>query len=93
MMDWSYDLLPASEQAVLRRLAMFQGDFTIDGAVAIAMDTATAAEARFEAIADLATKSLIGTDISGDMTYYRLLDTTRAYAMEKLVAKWRALAH
>jgi predicted ATPase/DNA-binding winged helix-turn-helix (wHTH) protein len=86
MMDWSYDLLPASEQAVLRRLAMFQGDFTIDGAVAIAMDTATAAEARFEAIADLATKSLIGTDISGDITYYRLLDTTRAYAMEKLAA-------
>ena len=86
MMDWSYDLLPASEQTVLRRLAVFQGDFTIDGAVAVAMDTATAAEARFEAIANLATKSLIATDISGDITYYRLLDTTRAYAMEKLDA-------
>ena len=44
MMDWSYDLLPASEQAVLRRLAVFQGDFTIDGAVAIAMDAATVAQ-------------------------------------------------
>jgi predicted ATPase/DNA-binding winged helix-turn-helix (wHTH) protein len=86
MMDWSYDLLPASEQTVLRRLAVFKGDFTIDGAVAIAMDTATAAEARFETIANLATKSLIATDISGDITYYRLLDTTRAYAMEKLAA-------
>lgn len=86
MMDWSYDLLPAGEQTVLRRLAVFQGDFTIDGAVAIAMDTASAADARFETIANLAIKSLIATDISGDITYYRLLDTTRAYAMEKLAA-------
>ena len=86
MMDWSYDLLPASERAVLRRLAVFQGDFTIDGAVAIAMNAATATDASFEAIANLTTKSLIVTDISGDITYYRLLDTTRAYAMEKLAA-------
>lgn len=85
-MDWSHDLLPANEQAILRRMAVFQGDFTMDAAVAIAMDAETTTEAALDAIASLATKSLIAADISGDMTYYRLLDTTRAYAMEKLVA-------
>src|SRR5260221_13949970 len=38
----------------------------------------------FVAIANLAAKSLISTDISSDVTYHRLLDTTRAYALEKL---------
>jgi predicted ATPase len=83
-MDWSYELLPETEQIILRRGAMFQGDFTIDAAAAVATDHRIGTADVFEAIANLAAKSLISTDISGDVTYHRLLDTTRAYVLEKL---------
>jgi predicted ATPase len=83
-MDWSYELLPETEQLILRRVAVFQGDFTIDAAAAAATDDRINAVDIFEAIANLAAKSLISTDISSEVTYHRLLDTTRAYALEKL---------
>ncbi len=82
--DWSYELLPETEQLILRHLAVFQGDFTIDAAAAVATDDRIGSADVFEAIANLAAKSLISTDISSDVTYHRLLDTTRAYALEKL---------
>src|SRR6202040_2572985 len=93
--DWSYELLPETEQIILRRVAVFQGDFTIDAAAAVVTDRIGTADV-FEAIANLAAKSLISTDISSDVTYHRLLDTTRAYALEKLsesgeIARVRAL--
>ena len=83
-MDWSYDLLLEIEQVVFRRLAVFQSDFTIDAAAAVASDDRITTAHVFEAIANLAAKSLISTDISSDVTYHRLLDTMRAYALEKL---------
>ena len=83
-MGWSYELLPETEQIILRRVAVFQGDFTIDAVAAVATDDRIGTADVFEAIANLAAKSLISTDISGDVTYHRLLDTTRAYALEKL---------
>jgi predicted ATPase/DNA-binding winged helix-turn-helix (wHTH) protein len=83
-MDWSYELLPETEQIILRRLAVFHGDFTIDAGAAVATDDRIGTADVFEAIANLAAKSLISTDISSDFTYHRLLDTTRAYALEKL---------
>jgi predicted ATPase/DNA-binding winged helix-turn-helix (wHTH) protein len=82
--DWSYDLLPAIEQRILARLAVFQGDFTIDAAVAVVADDQIGPADVFEGVANLAMKSLVATDISGEITYHRLLDTTRAYALEKL---------
>jgi predicted ATPase/DNA-binding winged helix-turn-helix (wHTH) protein len=83
-MDWSYELLPETEQIILRRLAVFLGDFTIDAGAAVATDDRIGTADVFEAIANLAAKSLISTDISSDFTYHRLLDTMRAYALEKL---------
>jgi predicted ATPase len=83
-MDWSYDLLSEVEQTILRRLAVFQGDFTIDAAAAVAADGRLPPALIFEGVANLTTKSLIATEISGEVTRHRLLDTTRAYALEKL---------
>jgi len=83
-MDWSYDLLSEIEQLVFRRLAVFQGDFTMDAAAAVAVDERIEAANVIEGIANLAGKSLVTTDISGDVTCHRLLDTTRSYALEKL---------
>ena len=83
-MDWSYDLLPEIEQIVFRRLGVFRGSFTMEGAAAVAGDERIKAADVIESVANLADKSLITTDISSDVTYHRLLDTTRSYALDKL---------
>jgi predicted ATPase len=75
--DWSYDLLPEAERVILRRLAVFRGPFTIAAAVAAVIDERINAADAIDGIANLAEKSLITTDITGDVTYHRLLDTTR----------------
>jgi predicted ATPase/DNA-binding winged helix-turn-helix (wHTH) protein len=83
-MDWSYDLLPEIEQVVFRRLGVFRGSFTMKGAAVVAGDERIKAATVIESVANLAGKSLVTTDISGDVTYHRLLDTTRSYALDKL---------
>jgi predicted ATPase len=83
-MDWSYDLLPRIEQLILRRLSVFQGDFTMAAATAVAADDQIKIADVVEGVANLAMKSLVTTDISGGLTHHRLLDTTRAYALERL---------
>lgn len=83
-LDWSNDLLPETEQVILRRLAAFQGEFTMDAATAVAADTAIPPDGVVNSIANLVDKSLVTADISSDVTYYHLLEMTRAYAQERL---------
>jgi predicted ATPase/DNA-binding winged helix-turn-helix (wHTH) protein len=87
MLDWSFEYLPQTEQAMLCRLAAFKADFTMESAVAVALDGETGIPEVVEGVMSLATKSLISTDASGEVIRYRLLDTTRAYALEKLVQR------
>jgi predicted ATPase len=81
-LDWSYDLLPQVEARVLRQLAIFAGDFLLDAAIAVAGDSVQIDVT--DHLASLVAKSLVVADISGERPHYRLLDTTRAYALEKL---------
>jgi predicted ATPase len=67
-MDWSYDLLSDTERIALRRIAAFRGDFTLEGAATVGSDEHLSNAAVMEAVANLATKSLIATDISGEVT-------------------------
>jgi predicted ATPase/DNA-binding winged helix-turn-helix (wHTH) protein len=83
-LDWSYDLLSDGERTVLRRIAPFVGHFTIEGARSVASEPGAGAEEIFDAIAGLVEKSLITARIDETQARYRLLDTTRAYALEKL---------
>jgi len=83
-MDWSHDLLPQRERIVLRRLAAFRGDFTMETACEVASGGDIQAVGIVESIADLTDHSLISTDIGSDITWHRLLETTRIYAAEKL---------
>ena len=83
-LDWSYDLLPESQRLVLRRLAVFEGEFTLTAAGTVAADDALTVEQVCNGVADLVDKSLITADIGGHITYYRLLDITRTYALQRL---------
>ncbi|MEJ0020358.1 MAG: winged helix-turn-helix domain-containing protein [Acetobacteraceae bacterium] len=81
MLDWSYRLLPDGEQRLLRKLAVFAGDFSLEAALAVAGDDAPRT---VELIAILVAKSLIAAEFHGDIAQYRLLDSTRLYCGEKL---------
>src|SRR6266568_4761749 len=83
-LDWSYELLSESERVVLRRLGVFVGAFTLDAASAVAAGVDIPASVVTDAVADLVGKSLLSTDVGGASLHYRLLETTRAYAREKL---------
>jgi len=86
-LEWSYNLLPARERAVLRRLSVFVGVFSLEAAVAVIGPGEADESAVIEAIENLVAKSLLASDTSADGTdtRFRLLETTRAYALEKLI--------
>jgi predicted ATPase/DNA-binding winged helix-turn-helix (wHTH) protein len=83
-LDWSYDLLSDVERIVFRRIAPFAGHFTIEGARYVAGELGIGTGEVCDAIAGLVEKSLMTTQIDETRAQYRLLDTTRAYALEKL---------
>jgi predicted ATPase/DNA-binding winged helix-turn-helix (wHTH) protein len=82
--EWSYDLLSAQERVVLCRLSVFAGAFTLEAARAVATDPDLDDKGTVSALESLVAKSLVAAGL-GDITRYRLLDTTRAYASGKLL--------
>ena len=88
-LDWSYGLLSADEQRLLRRLAVFAGGFTLELAVALAGDEeGSGAAARWELIDRLATlvdRSLVVASADA-VPRYGLLETVRAYGLEQLAS-------
>jgi predicted ATPase/DNA-binding winged helix-turn-helix (wHTH) protein len=83
-LDWSYDLLPERERRLLRRLSVFVGGFTLDAATLVASDDTECAMPIMDEIANLVSKSLLSLDGSASAARWRLLETIRAYALEKL---------
>jgi predicted ATPase/DNA-binding winged helix-turn-helix (wHTH) protein len=83
-LDWSYDLLSDAERIVFRRIARFVEHFSLEGARHVAGEQGFGNEEIFDAIAGLVQKSLITTRIDQGEPQYRLLDTTRTYALGKL---------
>jgi predicted ATPase/DNA-binding winged helix-turn-helix (wHTH) protein len=84
-LDWSYELLPEAEQRLLCRLAMFPAGFTLDAAVAIMEGVTADPSAVMDGVANLIDKSLVTPERSESAGRWQLLETTRAYALEKLV--------
>jgi predicted ATPase/DNA-binding CsgD family transcriptional regulator len=84
--DWSYELLDSAEQMLLRRLAVFSG-WNLDMAEQVCSDAAIAADEVLGLLISLIDKSLVVLDgeAAGDARY-RLLDTIREYAAERLEA-------
>ncbi len=83
-LDWSHDHLSEVERVLLRRVAIFVGHFTLEAALAVAEEAGIDGSEIAEALGNLVNKSLIGVWTGSRGPCYQLLDTTRAYALEKL---------
>jgi predicted ATPase/DNA-binding winged helix-turn-helix (wHTH) protein len=83
-LDWSHDHLSEIERVLLRRVAIFVGHFTLEAALAVAAEAGMDGSEIAEALGNLVNKSLIWVWTGSRGPCYQLLDTTRAYALEKL---------
>jgi predicted ATPase/class 3 adenylate cyclase len=85
MIDWSHDLLDERERALFRRLGIFVDGFALEGAVGVGSGDESLDELDvFDVLASLVDKSLVLAEPQGEAMRYRLLESTRAYALEKL---------
>src|SRR5471032_2911637 len=83
-LDWSFELLSVCEQTCLRRLGLFRGGFTLESAAAVIVGEHIEPNLVLASITQLVAKSLLNVEVGDEEVFYRLLDTTRSYALEKL---------
>ncbi|MBS7542835.1 ATP-binding protein [Ancylobacter oerskovii] len=83
LIDWSYQLLDDAERRVFIRLSPFVGPFSLEAAMAVVSDDLLDESLVGRAVGSLVSKSLVST-APGPTARYRLLDTTRAYAVDRL---------
>jgi predicted ATPase/class 3 adenylate cyclase len=86
LIDWSYDLLSEQERRLFNQVSSFAGSFTIDAASFVCCCPEIPESEIFDLIASLADKSLVAADTTGSQERYRLLESMREYALEKLTA-------
>ena len=79
---WSYDLLPPEEQALFRRLDVFAGGWTLEAVEAIC--PSDGGPDVLTALGSLTDKNLVWLDESGMAPRYRMLETIREFAAERL---------
>ncbi len=79
---WSYDLLDEAERVLFEKLAVFRGGFTPDAAESVCGGAGT-----WAALAELCDRSLIQRDVGSPVTRYALLETVRAFALERLAER------
>jgi predicted ATPase/class 3 adenylate cyclase/DNA-binding CsgD family transcriptional regulator len=82
--DWSHALLTDLERVILRRLAVFRGGFHLDAARAVAADDYVQGHQVLDELTLLVDKSLVIADHASGRTRYRMLETVRQYALDKL---------
>ncbi len=84
LVDWSYDLLSAEEQSLFARLGVFPAEFSFEAAVAVCTGDGMAASHVLDVLGSLVDKSLLTSERHGKARRFRLLETMRAYALERL---------
>jgi predicted ATPase len=82
--DWSHDHLSPEQQVLFRRLGVFAGDLSLNGAHAVASGDQLDRESIFDGLDALVRQSLVVADLDGSETWYRLLETMRQYALDRL---------
>jgi predicted ATPase len=91
--EWSYALLSKAEQAMLQRLGVFPGSFSLEAVTAVATGSPVQVSGVFEVLAGLVDKSLVVSLVGGRENRYRLLESTRAFVLTKLrVGRYVGLA-
>ena len=89
--DWSYDFLTSQEQTLLCRLAVFEAGCILDVARAVCLDDRISEEHLLDLLSSLVDKSLVTSETIGRAeARYRLLETIREYALEKLAESGEA---
>jgi predicted ATPase/DNA-binding winged helix-turn-helix (wHTH) protein len=83
LVAWSYDRLLERERVVLRRLSVFVGTFPFDAAREVVLE-GDSDESLLEVMNELVAKSLLSASVEDGAVVYRLLETTRVYALERL---------
>jgi predicted ATPase/DNA-binding SARP family transcriptional activator len=83
-MEWSFALLAAREQVLLRRLAVFAGGFTLDEVESVCAGAPLECEDLLDGLAALVDRSLVHMDPGDGEARYRMLETVRQYGMERL---------
>ena len=91
-LDWSHDLLAEPERALLRRLAVFSGGWTLEAAETVCAGAGVGDWEVLDLLGSLVEKSLVVLADPGAAARYRLLETTRQYADERLTQSGEALA-
>jgi predicted ATPase len=86
LVDWSYDLLSPDERLLFARLGVFPADFTLEAAAAICAGGSITASHVLDILGSLVDKSLLTSERRGKVRRFRLLETIRAYALERLGA-------
>ena len=86
LIDWSYDLLTYQEQLLFNRVGVFAGGFSLDAATAVCSGDGLDEIDVLDLLSSLTDKSLVVADTSGEHERYRLLESTAAYALDKLSA-------
>ncbi|MFI1996145.1 BTAD domain-containing putative transcriptional regulator [Actinoplanes sp. NPDC020271] len=85
-LEWSHALLRADEQVLFRRLAVFAGGFSLASAESVGADRRLARADVLDCLGRLVDKSLVHIERAGDRSRYRLLETIRQLARERLTA-------
>jgi len=94
LIDWSYALLNEGEQKVLAQLAVFAGGFTLDAVEQVCVGEGVDDWAALDPVTSLADKSLVLAEERNGATRFRLLETVRQYARDRLLergdgGRWR----
>jgi len=83
-LEWSHDLLGLDERRLLRRLAVFPGSFSLEAVEEVCGGDGLDPRAAADLLARLVERSLVTVDRGGQSRRYRLLETVRLYARERL---------
>lgn len=84
LIEWSYDLLNDAERRLFCRLSIFRGSFSLDAAQAVCIDDGAGQDVVLALMSALVEKSLVATEPWDEIQRYRMQESTRQYAFQRL---------